>query len=51
MYMYALYAAPSARGDLEILAYCLLQWVSGHLPWEQCVEHQDKDAVASMKIR
>ena len=25
---------PSRRGDLEILAYCLLQWLCGKLPWE-----------------
>lgn len=40
--------APSPRGDLEILAYCLLQWSAGSLPWEQCL---DKDRVAQMKIR
>ncbi|KAK1339487.1 hypothetical protein QTO34_020170 [Cnephaeus nilssonii] len=26
--------APSRRGDLEILGYCMVQWLSGHLPWE-----------------
>lgn len=26
--------APSRRGDLEILGYCMLQWVCGKLPWE-----------------
>ncbi|XP_030303036.1 serine/threonine-protein kinase VRK2 isoform X3 [Calypte anna] len=27
--------APSRRGDLEILGYCMLQWLCGKLPWEQ----------------
>ena len=46
-----MYTAPSARGDLEILAYCLLQWSSGCLPWDQYVKNEDKDSVADMKIR
>ncbi|XP_069625011.1 serine/threonine-protein kinase VRK2 isoform X2 [Ranitomeya imitator] len=36
--------APSRRGDLEILAYCLLHWISGKLPWEQSL----KDSTAVM---
>ncbi|XP_048790973.1 serine/threonine-protein kinase VRK2 isoform X2 [Lagopus muta] len=34
--------APSRRGDLEILGYCMLQWLCGKLPWE----HNLKDPVA-----
>ncbi|XP_072491605.1 serine/threonine-protein kinase VRK2 isoform X2 [Notamacropus eugenii] len=34
--------APSRRGDLEILGYCMLQWLCGKLPWEQNL----KDPVA-----
>ncbi|XP_073528498.1 serine/threonine-protein kinase VRK2 isoform X2 [Phyllobates terribilis] len=30
--------APSRRGDLEILAYCMLHWISGKLPWEQSLK-------------
>lgn len=26
-------AAPSRRGDLEVLGYCLLHWQCGTLPW------------------
>ncbi|CAL1527120.1 unnamed protein product [Lymnaea stagnalis] len=26
--------SPSRRGDLEILGYCMLQWLGGTLPWE-----------------
>lgn len=26
-------AAPSRRGDLEVLGYCLLHWQYGTLPW------------------
>ncbi|XP_068088519.1 serine/threonine-protein kinase VRK2 isoform X2 [Hyperolius riggenbachi] len=31
-------AAPSRRGDLEILSYCMLHWLSGRLPWEQDIK-------------
>lgn len=27
--------APSRRGDLEILSFCMLHWLSGRLPWDQ----------------
>uniref|UniRef100_A0A8C5T5H0 non-specific serine/threonine protein kinase n=1 Tax=Malurus cyaneus samueli TaxID=2593467 RepID=A0A8C5T5H0_9PASS len=37
--------APSRRGDLEILGYCMLQWLCGKLPWEQNL----KDPVALTK--
>ncbi|XP_040268217.1 serine/threonine-protein kinase VRK1 isoform X1 [Bufo bufo] len=26
--------SPSRRGDLEILGYCMIQWLCGKLPWE-----------------
>ncbi|TRY99063.1 hypothetical protein DNTS_002220 [Danionella cerebrum] len=26
--------APSRRGDLEIMGYCMIQWLCGRLPWE-----------------
>ena len=38
---------PSRRGDLEILGYCLLQWASGKLPWEDKLT--DKGKVAREK--
>eukprot|EP00794_Sanderia_malayensis_P020159 gene20159-22134_t len=41
--------APSRRGDLEILAYCMLQWLCGRLPWEDKLS--DKDYVNSEKIK
>ncbi|XP_075452322.1 serine/threonine-protein kinase VRK2 isoform X2 [Ascaphus truei] len=31
--------APSRRGDLQILAYCMLQWLCGKLPWDQNLEN------------
>ncbi|KAG8443982.1 hypothetical protein GDO86_009240 [Hymenochirus boettgeri] len=34
--------APSRRGDLEILAYCMIHWLCGNLPWE----HDLKNPVA-----
>ncbi|XP_059159400.1 serine/threonine-protein kinase VRK1-like isoform X2 [Physella acuta] len=27
-------AFPSRRGDMEILGFCMLRWLSGKLPWE-----------------
>ncbi|XP_048456945.1 serine/threonine-protein kinase VRK1-like [Rhincodon typus] len=41
--------APSRRGDLEILGYCMLQWLCGKLPWEQKVK--DPVAVQEAKIK
>ncbi|KAL5008871.1 hypothetical protein ScPMuIL_014452 [Solemya velum] len=38
---------PSRRGDLEILGYCLLQWLCGALPWEDKLNN--KDYVQEMK--
>ncbi|KAM8858542.1 serine/threonine-protein kinase VRK2 isoform 2-T3 [Spinachia spinachia] len=29
--------APSRRGDLQILGFCLLHWLCGSLPWNQLV--------------
>ncbi|VDO78604.1 unnamed protein product [Haemonchus placei] len=33
---------PSYRGDLEILAYNMVYWLTGTLPWEACVSKPDK---------
>uniref|UniRef100_A0ACB8G641 Serine/threonine-protein kinase vrk1 n=1 Tax=Sphaerodactylus townsendi TaxID=933632 RepID=A0ACB8G641_9SAUR len=41
--------APSRRGDLEILGYCMIYWLSGHLPWEDNL--QDPNYVRDSKIR
>ncbi|XP_048392470.1 serine/threonine-protein kinase VRK1-like isoform X2 [Stegostoma tigrinum] len=41
--------APSRRGDLEILGYCMLQWLCGKLPWEQNVK--DPVAVQEAKVK
>ncbi|XP_073493602.1 serine/threonine-protein kinase VRK1 [Phyllobates terribilis] len=40
---------PSRRGDLEILGYCMIQWLCGKLPWEDKLT--DPNYVASSKIR
>ncbi|XP_023931169.1 serine/threonine-protein kinase VRK1 isoform X3 [Lingula anatina] len=42
-------AAPSRRGDIEILGYCLLQWLCGRLPWESNLEN--KDFVRDQKLK
>lgn len=42
-------AAPSRRGDLEILAYCMLHWLSGKLPWDQSI--RDPSTVLASKIK
>ncbi|XP_025105212.1 serine/threonine-protein kinase VRK1-like isoform X2 [Pomacea canaliculata] len=40
---------PSRRGDLEILGYCMLEWLSGHLPWEKFIN--DKEKIKELKIK
>ena len=40
---------PAPRGDLEILGYCLLQWLCGRLPWEDRLD--DKNYVRDEKNR
>jgi len=37
----------SRRGDLEILGYCLVKWMSGHLPWDS--SKKDHERVFTMK--
>ncbi|XP_063146365.1 serine/threonine-protein kinase VRK1 isoform X2 [Candoia aspera] len=41
--------APSRRGDLEILGYCMICWLSGKLPWEDNLKNPDY--VKESKIR
>ncbi|XP_034274322.1 serine/threonine-protein kinase VRK1 isoform X3 [Pantherophis guttatus] len=42
-------ASPSRRGDLEILGYCMICWLSGSLPWEDNLKNPDY--VKESKIR
>ncbi|XP_046884653.1 serine/threonine-protein kinase VRK2 isoform X2 [Hypomesus transpacificus] len=32
-------AAPSRRGDLQVLAFCLLHWLCGTLPWDSVLNN------------
>lgn len=41
-------SAPSRRSDLQSLAYCMLHWHTGTLPWSG-LTHPDK--VAAVKQR
>ncbi|KAM3871286.1 serine/threonine-protein kinase VRK1 [Diretmus argenteus] len=41
--------SPCRRGDLEILSYCMVQWLCGRLPWEDKL--QDAVYVRDSKIR
>lgn len=41
--------APSRRGDLQILGYCMIYWLCGHLPWEDNLK--DPVYVRDSKIR
>uniref|UniRef100_A0A673MAY9 non-specific serine/threonine protein kinase n=1 Tax=Sinocyclocheilus rhinocerous TaxID=307959 RepID=A0A673MAY9_9TELE len=41
--------APSRRGDLEIMGYCMIQWLCGRLPWEDKL--QDPLYVRDSKLR
>uniref|UniRef100_V9KUH4 non-specific serine/threonine protein kinase n=1 Tax=Callorhinchus milii TaxID=7868 RepID=V9KUH4_CALMI len=42
-------AVPARRGDLEILGYCMLQWLCGSLPWEDNLN--DANYVKQEKIK
>lgn len=42
-------ASPCRRSDLEILSYCMIQWLCGRLPWEDNL--QDPVYVRESKIR
>lgn len=44
-----LLTAASRRSDLEILSYCMVQWLCGRLPWEDKL--QDPLYVRDAKIR
>ncbi|XP_060070609.1 serine/threonine-protein kinase VRK1-like [Ylistrum balloti] len=41
--------APSRRGDMEILGFCLLQWLCGRLPWETNLANSDFVAAEKFK--
>lgn len=41
--------AACRRGDLQILSYCMIQWLCGRLPWEDKL--QDPVYVRDSKIR
>ncbi|KAK2843042.1 hypothetical protein Q7C36_011257 [Tachysurus vachellii] len=41
--------SPSRRGDLEILGYCMIQWLCSRLPWEDKLK--DPVYVRDSKIR
>ncbi|KAG9336673.1 hypothetical protein JZ751_003021 [Albula glossodonta] len=41
--------SPSRRADLEILGYCMIQWICGRLPWEDKL--QDPLYVRDSKIK
>ena len=45
--------APSRRGDLEILGYCITEWLCQQLPWGhiQSDELADKEAVMKLKVK
>lgn len=35
---FCFFTAPSRRGDLQILGFCLLHWLCGSLPWNKLVK-------------
>ncbi|XP_016319436.1 serine/threonine-protein kinase VRK1-like [Sinocyclocheilus anshuiensis] len=43
------FTPPSRRGDLEIMGYCMIQWLCGRLPWEDKL--QDPLYVRDSKLR
>ncbi|KAK7103842.1 serine/threonine-protein kinase VRK1-like [Littorina saxatilis] len=40
---------PARRGDLEILGYCMLEWLAGKLPWSN--DLNNKDRVRDLKMQ
>uniref|UniRef100_A0ABM5FCN2 non-specific serine/threonine protein kinase n=2 Tax=Pogona vitticeps TaxID=103695 RepID=A0ABM5FCN2_9SAUR len=42
--------APSRRGDLEILGYCMLQWMCGSLPWQHNLRNPEAVQAAKNKL-
>uniref|UniRef100_A0A8C7WSW3 Uncharacterized protein n=1 Tax=Oryzias sinensis TaxID=183150 RepID=A0A8C7WSW3_9TELE len=46
---FPLFKAPSRRGDLQILGFCLLHWLCGSLPWDNVLK--DPAVVQQVKAR
>ena len=44
-----MFKAPSRRSDIEILAYCIVHWLAGSLPWMDVLEN--KEEVQKRKIK
>ncbi|XP_075209677.1 LOW QUALITY PROTEIN: serine/threonine-protein kinase VRK1 [Chanos chanos] len=42
--------APSRRGDLEVLGYCLLHWQTGSLPWLSALRNPSQVLEAKAKL-
>ncbi|XP_036403276.1 serine/threonine-protein kinase VRK2 isoform X2 [Megalops cyprinoides] len=42
--------APSRRGDLEVLGYCLLHWLCGKLPWDSVLKKPAEVQEAKAKL-
>nr|XP_040034783.1 serine/threonine-protein kinase VRK2 isoform X1 [Gasterosteus aculeatus aculeatus]XP_040034784.1 serine/threonine-protein kinase VRK2 isoform X1 [Gasterosteus aculeatus aculeatus] len=43
-------AAPSRRGDLQILGFCLLHWLCGSLPWNKLVKKPTEVQEAKQRL-
>ncbi|XP_014912732.1 serine/threonine-protein kinase VRK2 isoform X1 [Poecilia latipinna] len=42
--------APSRRGDLQILGFCLLHWLCGSLPWDNVLKNPIQVQEAKIKL-
>uniref|UniRef100_A0A3Q2D746 non-specific serine/threonine protein kinase n=1 Tax=Cyprinodon variegatus TaxID=28743 RepID=A0A3Q2D746_CYPVA len=42
--------APSRRGDLQILGFCLLHWLCGSLPWDNVLKNPTQVQEAKIKL-
>jgi hypothetical protein len=40
---------PSRRGDMEILIYNLIHWLTGGLPWLNLCSHKNEENVYQLK--
>lgn len=45
-----LFLAPSRRGDLQILGFCLLHWLCGSLPWDNVLKNPTQVQEAKARL-
>lgn len=46
---FLLFLEINRRSDMEILGYCAVHWLSGHLPWIDLISNNDKVQQSKVK--